>query len=102
MKYELCIRDGDRVHIRIEYRTDLVKTMGHTSRESFLLSDRTVSEGTWLSGTRRHNWPNLTTRRHYPGEHRIVLLVNGREVAYSTLMLCSLEEQSHKLGYFGC
>lgn len=91
LKYELCIRKGDPVHIRIEYGIDFVKARGHTSRKSFLLSDKTVSGGTRLSSTRTHNWSDLTTRRHYPGEHRIALLVNGHEVAYAALMLCSLE-----------
>lgn len=91
LQYELCIREGDPVHIRIEYGVDFVKARGHTSRKSFLLSDKTVSGGTRLTGTRTHNWSNLTTRRHYPGEHRIALLVNGREIAYAGVMLCSSE-----------
>jgi len=88
LQYELCIREGKPVHIRIEYGIDFVKARGHTSRKSFLLSDKTVTGGTRLTGTRRHNWSDLTTRRHYPGEHRIALLVNGREVAYMDLDLC--------------
>ncbi|MDR3542354.1 MAG: hypothetical protein P4L69_15540 [Desulfosporosinus sp.] len=91
LKYEICIREGDPVHIRIEYGIDFVKARGHTSRKLFLLSDKTVSGGTRLTGTRTHKWSNLTTRRHYPGEHRIALLVNGREVANAGLKLCSLE-----------
>ena len=91
LKYELCIWEGNPVHIRIEYGIDFVKARGQTSRKLFLLSDKTVSGGTRLSGTRTHNWSNLTTRRHYPGEHQIVLLLNGREVAYAGLTLCSFE-----------
>ncbi|OME46572.1 hypothetical protein BSK61_28005 [Paenibacillus odorifer] len=64
-----------------------MKAAGRTSRKSFLLSDKTVPGGTILSGKRTHRWADLTTRRHYPGEHRIVLLVNGREVAEVTLEL---------------
>lgn len=91
LKYELCIRDGDAVHIRIEYGIDFVKARGTTSRKLFLLSDKTVSGGTRLTGTRTHNWSDLTTRRHYPGKHRIVLLLNGLEVARAELTLCSFE-----------
>lgn len=90
LKYELCIREGDPVHIRIEYGIDFVKARGHTSRKLFLLSDKTVSGGTRLTGIRTHNWSNLTTRRHYPGDHRIALLVNGREVANAGVTLCML------------
>ncbi|MDR3540538.1 MAG: hypothetical protein P4L69_06150 [Desulfosporosinus sp.] len=90
LQYELSTRESeDPVHIRVEYGIDFVKARGQTSRKLFLLFDRTVSGGKRLTGTRTHNWSNLTTRRHYPGEHRITLLVNGREVAYAGLMLYS-------------
>ena len=46
LKYELCIREGDPVHIRIEYGIDFVKARGRTSRKLFMLSDKTVSGGT--------------------------------------------------------
>ncbi|MGF7047374.1 3-methyladenine DNA glycosylase AlkC [Paenibacillus sp. DS2015] len=82
LKYELHIQEGEPVHIRIEYGIDFVKARGQTSRKSFLLSDKTVTGGARLNGIRTHSWRELTTRRHYPGEHRISLLVNGREVAY--------------------
>ncbi len=81
LRYELHIQDGEQAHIRVEYGIDFVKAKGNTSRKSFLLSDKTVPGGTILKSVRNHNWMDLTTRRHYPGEHRISLLVNGREVA---------------------
>ncbi|HBP63162.1 MAG TPA: hypothetical protein DD730_02565 [Desulfosporosinus sp.] len=87
LQYELNIREGTPVHLRIEYGIDFMKARGHTSRKAFLLSDKTVTGGTRLTGTRKHNWSNLTTRHHYPGDHRIALLVNGREVANAVLKL---------------
>ncbi|GGH19650.1 hypothetical protein [Paenibacillus segetis] len=87
LRYELHIREGEPAHIRVEYGIDFVKSGGRTSRKSFLLSDKTVLGGSHLTGTRTHRWANLTTRRHYPGEHRIVLLLNGREIASTKLNL---------------
>ncbi len=87
LQYELQVREGTPVRIRIEYGIHFVKASGRTSRKSFLLSDKTVPGGTILSGKRTHRWADLTTRRHYPGEHQIVLLVNGREAASTVLML---------------
>jgi len=87
LQYELQVREGTPARIRIEYGIYFVKAAGRTSRKSFLLSDKTVPGGTTLSGKRTHRWADLTTRRHYPGEHRIVLLVNGREVADMVLEL---------------
>lgn len=87
LQYALRVREGEQVRIRIEYGIEFVKAKGQTSRKLFLLSDKTVSGGTRLSAKRQHSWADLTTRRHYPGEHRIVLLVNGCEVADSLLTL---------------
>lgn len=89
LRYELQIEEGEQAHIRIEYAIDFIKSTGRTSRKSFLLSDKTVPGGAFLSGIRKHSWRDLTTRRHYSGEHRIALLVNGVEVAYVMLELTS-------------
>lgn len=87
LRYELHIRQGGPVHLRIEYGIDFVKAGGRISRKLFLLSDKTVPGGLKLSGARTHRWADLTTRRHYPGDHRIVLLVNGKELAETFLKL---------------
>lgn len=89
VQYSLDIRKDEPVHVRIEYGIDFVKANGKTSRKSFLLSDKTVAGGAHLTGTRKHSFSEMTTRRHYPGNHRIVLLVNGQEVAETVLTLQS-------------
>lgn len=87
LQYSLDIREGEPMHIRVEYGIDFVKSKGQISRKSFLLSDKTVSGGTHITGTRIQSWSDMTTRRHYPGDHQIVLLVNGQEVAHTVLKL---------------
>jgi len=87
LRYELNILEGEPVHIRIEYGIDFVKARGNISRKLFLMSDKTVTGGIHLSGTKIHSFADLTTRRHYPGEHRITLLVNGQEKAHTTIKI---------------
>lgn len=87
LTYELVVREGGSLRLRIEYGIYFVKARGQTARKLFLLSDKTVSGGTRLRATRKHRWADLTTRRHYPGQHRIVLVVNGQEVADTLLQL---------------
>jgi PAS domain-containing protein len=84
---ELHIREGEPVHLRIEYGIDFVKAGNRISRKLFLLSDKTVSGGTVLTGTRIHRWANLTTRNHYPGDHKITLLANGKELGHTIIRL---------------
>jgi 3-methyladenine DNA glycosylase AlkC len=95
IRYAFTIREGEPVHLRIEYGIDFVRPGGRTrgrsggqvSRKLFLLSDKVIPGGSRISGKRMHRWADLTTRRHYPGEHTISLCVNGREIAAGTLHL---------------
>lgn len=89
LAYEVRIREGEPATVRIEYAIDFVKSQGRVSRKKFLLSDKTVSGGANVTGERNHSWSDLSTRRHYPGLHRVALLVNGREVAHAELELTS-------------
>lgn len=85
LNYSLDIVWNTPSHIRLEYGIDFIKSNGSSSRKLFLLSDKTVSGGAHLSGTRTHSFADLTTRKHYSGIHRIVLLVNGK-VAVQTIL----------------
>ncbi|PWW02804.1 3-methyladenine DNA glycosylase AlkC [Paenibacillus cellulosilyticus] len=95
LQYELRVRDGDPARIRVEYGIDFVKAKGQTSRKLFLLSDKTVPGGSIVSGKRMHHFADLTTRKHYPGEHRVVLLVNGVEAAAASIMLNGSAMEQH-------
>jgi len=87
LHYALRAREGGPLRLRVEYGIDFIKSNGKASRKLFLLSDKIVPGGAALAGSRTHRWADLTTRRHYPGPHRIVLLVNGREAAETMLRL---------------
>ncbi|WP_020619735.1 DNA alkylation repair protein [Paenibacillus daejeonensis] len=87
LAYELLVREGEDVRIRVEYEIGFVKSNGKSTAKRFLLSDRTVAGGTRLQGRRGHSWADLTTRKHYPGLHLIRLLVNGFAVAEAELLL---------------
>ena len=87
LRYAVTVREGEPAKLRIEYGIDFVKKNGRTSRKLFLLADKTVPGGGRVTGSRMHRFADLSTRRHYPGNHRIVLLVNGREVASTSVML---------------
>lgn len=85
LNYSMDIAWNAPAHIRLEYGIDFIKSNGSLSRKLFLLSDKTISGYAHLSGTRSHSFADLTTRKHYPGIHRIVLLVNGKEAAQTIL-----------------
>lgn len=84
LSYSFAVKK--QAKLRIEYAIDFVKKRG-VSRKKFLLSDRIFTTGESITKERVHNWKDLTTRIHYPGLHRIVLLANGVEVAHTELDL---------------
>ncbi|MFW2501787.1 hypothetical protein [Clostridium diolis] len=85
LNYSLDIDWGSPVHIRLEYGIDFIKSNGKSSRKLFFLSDKTLLPNAHLQGTRIHSFADLTVRKHYPGIHKIVLIVNGIESAQTTL-----------------
>ncbi|QAY65926.1 DNA alkylation repair protein [Paenibacillus protaetiae] len=87
LNYRIRIRPGAPAKVRVEYGIAFRKARGQVSTKLFLLSDKTVEGGAVLSGSRTHRWADLTTRKHYAGEHRIALLLNGKEVASSCVQL---------------
>ncbi|MEO3946367.1 DNA alkylation repair protein [Gorillibacterium sp. CAU 1737] len=87
LHYFLNLNKADAVQMRLEYGIDFIKHNGKPSRKLFLLSDRTAAGDAHVSGKRAHSFADLTTRKHYPGLHRIVLLLNGQEIAHTQLTL---------------
>jgi 3-methyladenine DNA glycosylase AlkC len=107
IRWAFTVRDGGPARFRVEYGVDFVKAgrsgraggrvnaeagnvggrREKVSRKLFVLLDKTVEGGVCLEGRRVHKWADLSTRRHYPGDHRVVLLVNGRETASGLIKL---------------
>lgn len=65
--------------LRLEYAIDFCKANGRQSRKVFHISERGF-DGTPRTVVRQHDFRQRTTRKHYPGEHGLVVLVNGCEM----------------------
>ncbi|MFY7971635.1 MAG: DNA alkylation repair protein [Flavobacteriales bacterium] len=72
--------------IRIEYAIHYIKSNGQASPKVFMLRERLFEKGTHEL-TKTHSFEERTTRKHYPGEHRIVILINGQSAASGTVIL---------------
>ena len=66
--------------IRLEYGVDFVKSNGSLSRKVFKISELETSNKRHLV-SRQHRFVPITTRIHYPGTHRLAIIVNGVELA---------------------
>ncbi len=67
--------------LRVEYGIDYRKANGSTSRKVFQVNegDYTASEAKNFS--RKQSFQNMTTRKHYAGQHTLAIIVNGLEKA---------------------
>ncbi|WP_248928515.1 DNA alkylation repair protein [Paenibacillus hamazuiensis] len=89
--FELVNRGTEPLKLRVEYGIDFVKANGRTSRKLFKITENTYRPGERVRFARRHAFADLTTRRHYPGTHRIAVVINGAELASAELVLLPAE-----------
>jgi len=67
--------------VRVEYAVDYVKANGTRSKKVFHLSELEWRGSMKKGFVKNHSFRELTTRKHYPGVHRISVIVNGAEKA---------------------
>ncbi len=65
----------------IDYAVHHRKANGTTAPKVFKWTSATLEPGATISIEKRHAIRPITTRRYYPGAHRVVILVNGEEAA---------------------
>lgn len=67
--------------IRLEYRIQYAKAQGKQSAKIFKITENTISKDKPLLYKKKQSFRNMTTRKHYPGDHMIAILINGEEKA---------------------
>lgn len=77
--FKIINKEPKSAKFRIEYVIHFVKSNGHRSKKIFKIAEPLISEGDILTGTKKHKFIDLTTRKHYAGPHKIALVVNGIE-----------------------
>lgn len=65
--------------VMLDYQVHFVRARGPRSIKVFKLRELRLKPGEERTIEKRHSFRPVTTRRDYPGEHRIVLQLNGRE-----------------------
>jgi len=63
--------------VMVDFRIHYVKANGKTSAKVFKMNSRDLAPGEEASFRKRVSLKNMTTRTHYPGQHRVELQING-------------------------
>lgn len=73
--------------IRLEYGIDYLTGSGKISSKVFKIKETTLAAGQSENIERRQRFTDFTTRKHYPGIHRLRILVNGKAAAEQEFQL---------------
>jgi 3-methyladenine DNA glycosylase AlkC len=73
--------------VRLEYRIYFQKANGKQSGKIFQIGTYTLKPNELFEVKRSHPFADLTTRKHHKGDHRIAIVVNGKEHCETSFML---------------
>jgi 3-methyladenine DNA glycosylase AlkC len=84
--FELTVDTAEARQVRLEYAVDYVRPRFKLSRKVFQLREASFEPG-HHSISKKHSFVDQSTRKHYPGRHRIGVIVNGVEMAEAAFQL---------------
>ncbi len=67
--------------LRVEYAIYYMKANDKWSRKLFKITENTYNNDVVYTFKRKQSFRNLTTRKHYSGNHKIAIIINGNEIA---------------------
>ena len=65
----------------IEYAIYYMKANGKRSKKLFKITENTYLNNLVYNFSRKQSFKDMTTRKHYPGNHKLTVVVNGNELA---------------------
>ena len=65
--------------LRLEYAVHYLKNNGSLSKKVFKISERALKPGEKVQVSRRQSFKPITTRVFYTGQHRLSMIINGKE-----------------------
>lgn len=77
LEFGFSIKAKEKSKVRIEYAIDYVKANGSLSRKIFQISEVVMKKGQVSDYRKVQSFKDLSTRKHYAGEHKLTLIVNG-------------------------
>lgn len=86
-EFDVANNSNQNRNIRLEYKVAFVKANRSISDKIFQLSEFSLKANTQKHFKRKQWFKELSTRKHYPGTHKITLVINGDERGEITLEL---------------
>ena len=75
-------------NFRLEYAIAYVTSTGKTSTRIFKISERTLPPQAALHVRRKQSFRDLTTRKHFKGQHQLYIIANGKKLSEAEFTVC--------------
>lgn len=75
-EFEISVNEKENKKLRLEYIVHFVKANGKTSPKVFQISEKEFKPGKHIVKF-KHDFQERTTRKHYPGTHKLEIVING-------------------------
>ena len=85
--FELINASKEKKKVRIEYALYFLRKNGQQNHKVFMISEKELDGEQMLGFEKKYSFKPISTRAYYPGEHKIVILVNGVEKITRNFML---------------
>ncbi|MAU10047.1 MAG: DNA alkylation repair protein [Anaerolineaceae bacterium] len=85
--FDLLLQADQPKKLRLEYAIHYLKANGKHSKKVFQISEREVTPNKPHKLTSKQSFRNMSTRKHYPGPHKIDIHVNGIAKAHAEFMV---------------
>ena len=79
-EFELISKKSSSQRLMLDYRIHYAKKTGALLPKVFKLKDFTLSPNFSISISRKQSFQDFTTRKHFPGKHKLEILVNGEVI----------------------
>jgi 3-methyladenine DNA glycosylase AlkC len=81
LEFAFVIRNADKssLNVRLEYGVYYFRSNGKYSKKVFKISERQLEPYQKLEITRKQSFKPITTRRYFPGQHQLTIIINGEE-----------------------
>jgi hypothetical protein len=73
--------------VRLEYGMYYNRANGSLSKKVFKISEREYKSGETYLINRKQSFKPITTRKYYPGMHKLSIIINGHEMDVKEFML---------------
>jgi len=84
--FDLIVKGKKRSKVRLEYCVYYAKPNGRQSKKIFKLTEGDFEPGEHTL-SRKRSFQDMSTRKHFEGEHQISIVVNGEEKAKTSFFL---------------